>query len=238
MSDPVAIITGGTKGLGRELSLIFARNGHFVIALYSKDEAAARELEANIEASGARGRATRHDVRGDVEGSGVWSAPEVLRAERLTFIHAACPPIAPTPFHRMAWDDASRQIDVAVKGCWLSVQALLRAMVARKRGTIVNVLTRIIHGSPPQGLAGYVVAKHALRGLTLALASEYRRRGVKIFSASPGFMMTGLTAGLSDEVVRKMQTGGAGSEPQVVARRIYDLVASDGTPGCGEDYPL
>lgn len=231
------IVTGGTKGLGREISLAFARAGRTVVALYSSDEIAAQRLNAELEALKAPGAAVRHDVRSS--DSAVWSRPEVQGADDLALIHNACASFEPAPMHQLNWSDFETSLSVAVQGAWSCVQPLLRLMVKKKRGAIVNILTSAIAGTPPKGFAAYVVAKHALRGMTIALGAEFSARGVRVFSVSPGYMDTPLTQGWD---VRLRETVRAKSPrltaPSVAARRILELVTSSEIPAAGEDYPI
>lgn len=231
------IITGGTKGLGREVSLAFGRAGCFVIALYAGDQAAAREWELAFAQDKLAGVAVQHDV--GAEDATVWSRPEITEADDLTLIHNACAPFNPQPMHLLTWQDFEKNHRVAVKGAWQCSQPLIRLMLKKKRGTIITVLTAAVEGNPPKGFAAYVTAKHALRGFTLALAAEYAPRGLKIFSVSPGYMETTLT-GQWDERLRQGIRDSAErlTRPPAAAERIMELARSAGTAGAGENYPL
>jgi glucose 1-dehydrogenase len=231
------IITGGTKGLGREMALAFGRAGYTVLALYSSDAQAATELNAALAEAKAAGAAVRHDVCSEDET--VWNRPEIQEAEHLTLVHNACAAFSPLPMHQLGWPDFEKNLSVAVKGAWFCSQRLIPLMVKRKSGTIVTILTNAIETLPPKGFAAYATAKHALRGFTLALATEYSSRGIKVFSVSPGFMDTPLSqqwdARLRD-LIR------ANSEritiPATAAARTLQLVGDSKIPGRGESYPV
>ncbi len=231
------IITGGTKGLGREVSLAFGRAGSFVIALYAGDQTAAREWEAAFAEARLAGVAVQQDVGS--ENATLWSRPEIAEADDLTLVHNACAPFSPQPMHLLTWQDFEKNHRVAVKGAWQCSQPLIRLMLRKKRGAIITVLTSAVAGNPPKGFAAYVTAKHALHGFTLALAAEYAPRGLKIFSVSPGYMETALT-GQWDERLRQGIRDGAEriTQPAVAAERIVVLARSAGTVGAGENYPL
>lgn len=231
-----AIVTGGTKGLGREISLGFARSGYFVVSLYSSDESAAQQLIDAIAKCQGRGLVMRHDVCSeDLE---IWNHSAIQNAESLTLIHNACGAFTPAPMHQLAWNDFENALSVALKGAWNSSQPLLRAMLKKKVGTIVNVLTSAIEGVPPKGFAAYAVAKYALRGFTLALASEYSGRGIKTFSVSPGYMDTGLTSSWDSRLREIICARSRVTVPLEAARTILNLVEDATIPGCGEDYPV
>jgi 3-oxoacyl-[acyl-carrier protein] reductase len=230
------IITGGTKGLGREIALAFGRAGYAVVALYATDAAAAKSLEAELARANITGHAWHQDVTS--ENPAGWTGPEILEADSLTLIHNACAPFTPTPMHQLNWADFQRSFEVAVKGGWNCSQALIRMMLKKGDGTIVNILTSAVPGLPPKGFGAYAVAKHALRGLTLAQAVEYGPRGVRVFSASPGFMPTALTERWDDRLREAIQSAARNSDPAVAAGRLLELVESKATTGQGEDYPV
>ena len=111
-------------------------------------------------------------------------------------------------------------------------------MVRARSGTIVNVLTAAVNGLPPKGFAAYATAKHALRGLTLALAAEYGSLGIRVFSVSPRFMLTALTAAWDERLIESIRSGSPGSHASDAAQRVCELVADASTPGSGEDYEV
>jgi len=231
------VITGGTKGLGRELSLAFGRAGWFVLAFYAADEAAAEQLRANFLDAKISGAVVRHDVT--LENPAVWSRPEIHEAEHLALIHNACAAFAPAPLHQFGWTEFEANLSVAVKGGWCCAQALIRPLLKCRRGTIVNVLTSAVEGLPPKGFAAYATAKHALRGFTLALASEYAPRGLRVFSVSPGFMHTALTERWDPRLREAVLSAGARvTDPVRGAARVLELVESEATAGRGEEFPI
>jgi 3-oxoacyl-[acyl-carrier protein] reductase len=229
------IITGGTKGLGREISLAFARNGCFVVALYAADMLAAREWDALLAEAGLAGISLKHDVA--EAAPALRDLPEIQLADQLVLVHNACAAFAPAPMHLLTWQDFENHHRVAVKGAWECSQPLLRLMLRKKAGTIITVLTSALEGAAPKGFAAYLTAKHALRGFTLALAAEYAPRGLKIFSVSPGYMETPLT-GQWDHRMRDAIREHAGriSIPPAAARQLVELAESDNVPGQGENY--
>jgi len=231
------IITGGTKGLGRELAMAFGRAGYFVVALYASDELAANEFSAALTVANISGLALRHDVRSGE--TAIWSRPEIQKADGLTLVNNACAVFSPTPMHQLNWQDFENNFQVAVKGAWGCSLPLIRLMIKNGQGAIVNVLTSAIEGAPPKGFAAYVTAKHALQGFTLALAAEYAARGVKIFSVSPGYMDTPLTQQWDSRLRAAIRANsGRISVPTAAATRILELVADGAVPGRGENYPV
>lgn len=237
MTERTVVITGGTKGLGRELTLAFARAGHRSLSLYHKDENAAARLEADLTAESLAGRALRHDVTDDDEHAKVWAVPEIASAAQLTLIHNASAAFAPTPFHLLTWADFESNLRVALKGAWASARALLRPMLARGHGTIITVLSSAVT-APPKGFAAYVAAKSALRALTESIAAEYGGRGIRVFSVSPGFMRTPLTDSWHPLMRQAVMGQSDPADTAAVAARILALAESDALPGRGENYDV
>jgi len=231
------VVTGGTKGLGREISLAFARTGYYVVALYSSDDTAAEELKNALDRLKPVGCVLRQDVC-SVEPD-VWDRKEIQDAESLVLLHNACAAFAPVPMHQLGWEDFEKNFRVAVKGAWDCTLPLLRLMVKKGGGTVVNVLTSAVSGMPPKGFAAYVTAKHALHGFTLALAVEYSARKIRVFSVSPGYMDTPLTekwdARLRDTI---RAASDRISVPADAAARILALVEDKDFSGGGEDRPV
>lgn len=228
------VITGATRGLGRELSFIFARSGHRVIGFFHANDVAAESMRREFSQSGLAGEFIKHDITSEAD-DGVWQT--VKDAENLTLINNACSSFDPIAFHLLRWEEFQTQIDGAVKGSFLCIQAVLRKMVQQRRGTIVNVLTSALKDSPPKGFSAYVVAKAALKTLTEALAVEYADRGVKIFSVSPPYMKTDLTSSWQTTVHSLLTAQGMDFvDPALVASHILKLVENENVPGRGENY--
>jgi len=230
------IITGGTKGLGREIAMVFGRANYFVFAFFASDQAAADDLQSVFTGEKISGCVVRHDVT--AENSAIWQRAEILEAQNLTLIHAACAPFVPAPLHQLRWPEFQNNFEVAVKGGLLCAQNLIRPMLKQGGGTIVNVLTSAVESLPPKGFCAYAVAKHALRGLTLSLAAEYGPRGVRVFSVSPGFMQTSLTEKWDARLREAIQAAARNSEPIIAAKTILELVENKTVAGNGEDHPI
>lgn len=231
------VITGGTKGLGREIALAFARDGHFVVVLFASDRSAAEEFKLAMAEIEGQGCVWQHDVRTD--DPSIWERPEIKNAESLVLVHNACASFAPVPAHQLRWTDFDQNLDVAVKGGWLCSQGLIRPMLKKGQGVIVNILSSVIDGPSPKGFAAYSVAKHALRGLTLSLASEYSSRGIRVFSVSPGFMDTPLTAKWDARLREMIRAASIRiTDPTVAGQKLVKLVEDATLAGNGEDYPI
>jgi 3-oxoacyl-[acyl-carrier protein] reductase len=223
--QPIALVTGGTKGLGRAVSLELARRGRFVCALYRSDEDAAESLRQELAAQGLHGRADRCDITDPEALDRVLRAePRIAECGDLVLVNNACAAFEPRPLRLIEWSDFQNQFEVAVKGSLTCAKALLPLMAKAKQGTIINVLSEAIAGDVPKGFGAYAVAKQALKGLTSALSAEYSGLGIRVFSVSPGFMETPLVASWSPHLREAILTGRELQDTARVASSLADLI--------------
>jgi 3-oxoacyl-[acyl-carrier protein] reductase len=228
-------VTGGTRGLGRELSLELGRAGYNVLAIYRQDEDAADELRSQFSSLGIAGECRRIDLCQPAARKAIEEAVgPVGDTEAFVLVHGAVAPMQPKALHLFGWEDFEEQLAPAVQGAWACSLALLKHLTRSKRGRIVNVLSRVIHEPASKGFAPYLMAKYALQGFTQALARDYP--GIGVFSVSPGFMDTDLTRAW-DERTRATFSGKARPVSEVAAR-IRELVEAPATPGRGEDHSI
>ena len=230
------IISGATKGLGRALALQFGRAGYRVVGFFKSDEQAAARIREEFFTGGLQGEFINHDVTRE-DPDDVFEKVMSDQSGGLTLVNNACASFEPKPMHLLKWADFQQNLDVAVKGTLQCSQGVLRRMVGARCGTIVNVLTSALEGLPPKGFSAYVVAKAALQGLTKALAGEYSSRGVRVFSVSPGYLATSLTANWDPRLKASLlATGVEPQDPLEVADYVLGLVENPDVPGIGEDY--
>lgn len=195
----VAIVTGGSRGIGRACALRLAEAGCDVAVLYAGNDEAARETVEVIEALGRRARAWKCDVANAEECAAV--CKEV--ASELGCVDVLVNNAGVTRDNllgRIKDDDFDRVIDVNLKGAFNMVKALYRTWLRNKgTGRIINV-SSVVGLMGNAGQANYAASKAGLIGLTKSIARELAPRGVTCNAVAPGFIETDMTAGLSAEV--------------------------------------
>ena len=195
----VAIVTGGSRGIGRACALRLAEAGCDVAVLYAGNDEAARETVEAIEALGRRARAWKCDVANAEECAAV--CKEV--ASELGCVDVLVNNAGVTRDNllgRIKDDDFDRVIDVNLKGAFNMVKALYRTWLRNKgTGRIVNV-SSVVGLMGNAGQSNYAASKAGLIGLTKSVARELAPRGVTCNAVAPGFIETDMTAGLSAEV--------------------------------------
>ena len=195
----VAVVTGGSRGIGRACALRLAEAGCDVAVLYAGNDEAARETVEAVEALGRRARAWKCDVADAEECAAV--CKEV--ASELGCVDVLVNNAGVTRDNllgRIKDDDFDRVIDVNLKGAFNMVKALYRTWLRNKgTGRIVNV-SSVVGLMGNAGQANYAASKAGLIGLTKSIARELAPRGVTCNAVAPGFIETDMTAGLSAEV--------------------------------------
>lgn len=195
----VAVVTGGSRGIGRACALRLAEAGCDIAVLYAGNDEAARETVEAIEALGRRARAWKCDVANAEECAAV--CKEV--ASELGCVDILVNNAGVTRDNllgRIKDDDFDRVIDVNLKGAFNMVKALYRTWLRNKgTGRIVNV-SSVVGLMGNAGQANYAASKAGLIGLTKSIARELAPRGVTCNAVAPGFIETDMTAGLSAEV--------------------------------------
>lgn len=224
----IALVTGGSRGIGRAAVEAMLTEGWTVAFTYRSDETSAHEIER---ASAGRARGFVLDLRDRERPGHLVTEIEQsigplealvnnagLRRESL---------LAMTPDRD--WDEV---MDVNLDGAFRCCRAVLPLMMHRRRGSIVNISSL----SAVSGVAGqtaYAASKAALLGMTRALAREVGRRGVRVNAVLPGFVPTDMTASLPEDVVRALRSHeclsrgtSAGDVANLVAFLISDRAAA------------
>lgn len=190
LSDHVAIVTGGGRGIGRAIALGLAAAGASV-AVVARTDAQVAEVAGRIAASGGRSLGIVGDVSqpGDMHRMIVAVERALGPVDLLVNNAGLAGPIGPT------WeadpDEWWRCLEVNLRGPMLGCRAVLPAMIARGRGRIVNVASGAGTGAIPY-LGAYVTSKTALIRLTEVLAAETAGHGIRLFAIEPGTVRTAM----------------------------------------------
>lgn len=224
----VAVVTGGSRGIGRAIVEQLASDGFSVAVNYASNRDAAAEVVASVEASGGRALAIGADVGDD----GAVTAMFDQVAESLGPVAVLVNNAGITRddlllrMGREAWDDVIRTNLTSV---YLCTRAALKPMLRARWGRIINIASVSgIAGNP--GQANYAAAKAGIIGFTKSVAKEIGSRGITVNAVAPGFIETDMTAALGGgvtEVALEHITLGRLGAPREVASAVGYL-ASDG----------
>jgi len=197
LSTQVAIVTGATGGLGREISLALAREGAAVVVNYARSAGKAAELVGEIAALGAEALAVQADVS-TPEGAECLVKAALDRFGRVDILVNNAGINRDTLILRMKESDWDDVLDTNLKGAFLCIKAVAKPMMKARSGRIINIGSVAgLAGNP--GQANYSAAKAGLVGLTRAVARELGSRNISVNCIAPGAIDAGMLLELSEE---------------------------------------
>ena len=220
----VAIVTGGTRGIGEAISVALKEEGVTVAANYAGNEERAREFSDRTGIKSYKWDVSDFDAC--VEGVGKVEA-ELGPVDVLVNNAGITRDGTMKRMTRQAWDDV---IDVNLGGCFNMAKAVFDGMTARKFGRIVNIGS--INGQAGQyGQVNYAAAKSGIHGFTKALAQEGARAGITVNAIAPGYIDTEMVAAVPpdvlEKIVAKIPVGRLGKAEEI-ARGVTFLCSEDG----------
>jgi len=193
----VALVTGASRGIGREIALELARQGANVAVNYAGNEALANEVVAEIEAMGQKAIAIRCNVaNADEVSSMVKATIEQFGSVDILVNNAGV--TRDNLLMRMKEEEWDAVLNTNLKGVFLCTKAVTRPMMKQRKGRIINVAS-VVGVVGNAGQANYVAAKAGVIGLTKTTAKELAPRGINVNAIAPGFISTDMTEKLPDE---------------------------------------
>ena len=230
-----ALVTGGSRGLGRAVCLKVAQMGIPVLINYQSNEAAAQEVKALVEAEGVSAELLRFDVRVRQEVDDALSRWEEAHPDDyIAYLVNNAGIRRDGMMFMMPEQDWHDVLDITLNGFYNVTTHLLPKMMMRKHGG------RIVNMSSLSGLKGlpgqtnYSAAKAALIGATKALAQEVAPRGVTVNAIAPGFIETDMTKDLPQDELKKMIPVGRFGRPEEVAALTGFLLSDEAAYITGE----
>ena len=197
LQGQVALVTGGSRGIGRAIALRLAADGAEVVLNYRENEAAAEEAVQLVRAAKGVASSTRFDIA-DPEGARAGVQSIVDRAGRLDILVNNAGTTADALVLRLKEEEWERALRVNLTGAFHCTKVALRVMIRGRYGRIVN-LSSVVAEMGNAGQVAYAAAKAGLEGLTKSLAREVASRGITVNAVAPGFVETDMTAALSEE---------------------------------------
>ncbi|AIQ74169.1 3-oxoacyl-[acyl-carrier-protein] reductase [Paenibacillus odorifer] len=200
-----ALVTGGSRGIGRSIALALAEHGVKVAVNYAGSEAAAQETVARIVELGSEGIALRGDVGNSEQAENL--VKEVLNTwGRIDIVVNNAGITRDNLIMRMKEEEFDQVIETNLKGVFNCLKAATRPMMKQRYGRIINISSVVgVTGNP--GQANYSAAKAGVIGLTKASARELSSRGITVNCIAPGFIDTDMTRELSEEVRSELEKG-------------------------------
>ncbi|MEU6479396.1 3-oxoacyl-[acyl-carrier-protein] reductase [Streptomyces sp. NPDC047017] len=228
----VALVTGGSRGIGRATVLRLARDGHDVAFCYRARPDAARELEKEVSQIGVRVHACQADVASADSVRDLVATVED-RLGGIDIVVTSAGIVRDQPLLLMSDDDWHQVLDTNLDGTYHVCRSVIFEMMKRKSGCIVNISSIAgVHGNPTQ--SNYSASKAGIIGFTKALAKEVGQYGIRANVVAPGFIETDMTAALPDKLreaaVKNVPLRRLG-RPEEVADLVSFLVGAEYVTG-------
>lgn len=239
LQGQVAIVTGASRGIGREIALELAREGASVVVNYAGNEEKAKAVVEEIKELGCTAMAIRCNVaNSDEVASMVKMTVEEFGKVDILVNNAGV--TRDNLLMRMKEEEWDTVIDTNLKGVFLCTKNVTRPMMKQRKGRIINVASVVgIIGNP--GQANYVAAKAGVIGLTKTTAKELAPRGITVNAVAPGFISTDMTDQLPEDVKNNMLAQiplARFGDPQDIAKVVSFLASSDSSYMTGQTLTI
>jgi len=228
LTGRTAVVTGGSRGIGKAVCLELAARGASVVLCYAGSEAAARETAAACEQLGAKALALRCDVS-DAQAVKAMMKQVVSAFGRIDILVNNAGITRDGFLLMMREADFDAVLDTNLKGTYLCLRAVVHAMMKQGYGRIVNISSVTgLRGNA--GQANYAASKAGVIGLTKSAARELAFKNITVNAVAPGFIETDMTAALPQEnrqaLLAQIPAGRLG-QAQEVARAVAFLASDD-----------
>jgi 3-oxoacyl-[acyl-carrier protein] reductase len=229
LKGKVALVTGGSRGIGRAICQRVSAMGAHVYVNYVSNPTAAEETKALIQDAGGRADIICFDV---ANGEQVAEAIKQIAAEAgsLDVLVNNAGITRDGLMARMKEADWDLVLDTNLKGAFFAAKAASRLMMKQKWGRIVNI-TSVIGFAGNAGQINYAAAKAGLVGLTKSMAREFASRNITVNGVAPGYIVTDMTTSLSEEIQEKIKAEiplASLGAPEDVAGAVAYLLSEDG----------
>jgi 3-oxoacyl-[acyl-carrier protein] reductase len=221
----VAIVTGGSRGIGRAIAFALAQEGANVVVNYASSSAAAETVVQEITSTGGNAIALKADVSKTLEVDALINAV-IEKFNRVDILVNNAGITRDTLLLRMKLEDWQAVIDLNLTGVYLCTKAVSKGMLKQRSGRIVNI-TSVAGQMGNPGQANYSAAKAGVIGFTKSIAKEFASRGITVNAVAPGFIATDMTNDLNntEEILKFIPLARFG-QPEEIAGMVRFL-ASD-----------
>jgi 3-oxoacyl-[acyl-carrier protein] reductase len=202
LNERIAVVTGGSRGIGRGIALELANRGATVIVNYQRNADAANEVVAQITAAGGKAQAVQADVSKEEDVTALIKTV-IDGFSKIDILVNNAGTTRDNLIMRMSAEDFDTVLDTNLRSTWLCSKAVVRDMMRKRYGHIINI-TSVSGIMGNGGQTNYSASKAGIIGFTKALAREVASRGITVNAVAPGFVATDLTANLPEDIAKKI----------------------------------
>ena len=223
LESQTALVTGASRGIGKAIAILLAKEGAEVIINYSSSLENANKVVSEINSFGGKAYPLQADISNEN------SVNELVKTvmEKNNKIDVLVNNAGITKdglLMRMKTDDWQKVLDLNLSGVFYCTRAVSRQMLKQRKGRIINITSVVgLMGNP--GQANYSAAKAGVVGLTQSAAKEFASRGITVNAVAPGFISTDMTKDLNSESILSAIPLGRFGNPEDVAGAVRFLAA-------------
>lgn len=199
---PIAVVTGASKGLGAAIARKLANQGYICILVYRSSDHDAGIVQRDIESAGGIAIPFKADIANDEDLDLLETMVRKEYGRVSALVNGAIGDLSLVPIMELHWSDFEYYFNTQVKAVLGLSQRLSPLMQNNGGGSIVNILSQVVHNTPPVEMAHYVTAKYALMGLSKAMASEWAQKKIRVNNISPGLARTSLTQHYQEKIFK------------------------------------
>jgi len=226
MSEKLALVTGGSRGIGASVAKELAKAGYDVVITYAGNEEAANKTVEEIKSMGVESSAYKFDVSNNEETVKVINEI-VEKYGRVDVLVNNAGITRDGLFMRMNKENWDAVINTNLSGVYNVTQPIVKIMMKQRSGVIINMASIVgVYGNA--GQANYAAAKAGIIGFTKSLAKELASRNIRVNAIAPGFISTDMTKGLDSEKIAEHIPLKRLGQPDDIAKTVKFLV-DDGT---------